>query len=179
MQKVVQNNYTWENLAQQILDVVEEYRKENLKEEARNIQLSDMYHYLKNGDKVYKQIAFLSENIIPLEVAKNNPKTYEEALINLVKANLYQKNMQVIILQRERGEESYYKNDHEYTGIIVVDKGAIQVAYYVDRGSYDFDSFDAMEKLVKYGVDVKKMKIENYIDLNKDIRHIVKKYNAV
>ena len=39
--------------------------------------------------------------------------------------------MQVIILQRERGEESYYKNDHEYTGIIVVDKGAIQVAYYV------------------------------------------------
>lgn len=159
------------------------YRKENLKEEARNIQLSDMYHYLKNGDKVYKQIAFLSENIIPLEVAKNNPKTYEEALINLVKANLYQKKMQVIILQRERGEESYYKNDHEYTGIIVVDKGAIQVAYYVDRGSYDSDSFDAMEKLVnvsnQYGVDVKKMKIENYIDLNKDIRHIVKKYNAV
>lgn len=40
-----------------------------------------------------------------------------------------------------------------------------------------------MEKLVnvsnQYGVDVKKMKIENYIDLNKDIRHIVKKYNAV
>lgn len=31
----------------------------------------------------------------------------------------------------------------------------------------------------QYGVDVKKMKIENYIDLNKDIRHIVKKYNAV
>lgn len=159
------------------------YRKENLKEEARDIQLSDMYHYLKKGDKVYKQIAFLSENIIPLEVAKNNPKTYEEALINLVKANLYQKNMQVIILQRERGEESYYKNDHEYTGIIVVDKGAIQVAYYVDRGSYDSDSFDAMEKLVnasnEYGVDVKKMKIENHIDLNKDIRYIVEKYNTV
>lgn len=70
-----------------------------------------------------------------------------------------------------------------YYSIIVVDKGAIQVAYYVDRGSYDSDSFDAMEKLVnvsnQYGVDVKKMKIENYIDLNKDIRHIVKKYNAV
>ena len=58
-----------------------------------------------------------------------------------------------------------------------------QFKYYVDRGSYDSDSFDAMEKLVnvsnQYGVDVKKMKIENYIDLNKDIRHIVKKYNAV
>ena len=160
------------------------YRKEKIEaDKAYEIKLSDMYYYLREGYKLRKQITYLNSNIIPLEVAQNEPQTYEEALINLIKANLDQKNMQVIVLQRERGEESYYENDHEYTGIVVVDKGIFQVAYYVDRGSYDSDSFYALEKLInasdEYGVNVKKIKIENQIDLNKNILHIVNKYNAL
>lgn len=46
--KVVQNNYTWENLAQQILDVVEEYRKENLKKLKANNQFDEHFVALDN-----------------------------------------------------------------------------------------------------------------------------------
>lgn len=159
-------------------------RKENIeKDKAYEIKLSDMYHYFWQGYKLYKQITYLKSNIIPLEVAQNNPQSYEESLINLIKTNLNQNNMQVIVLKRERGKESYYENDHEYTGIVVVDKGIFQVAYYVDRGSYDSDSFYALEKLInasnECGVSVKIIKIRNRIDLKERIDYIVKKYNAL
>lgn len=155
--------------------------REILTEDAYDIQISDMYHQLKKGSKVYKKITFLHENIIPLQVANNDPKAYKEALVNIVRANLYQKEMQVIVLQRERKEESVYNNDHVYTGIVVVEKGGVQVAYYVDEGSYDSEKFEAIEELVKaskeYGVDVKEMTIEEHINLEERMGDIVERYN--
>lgn len=160
-------------------------RRENLALEQLNyIQLSDMYHYIKNGENnIYRRINFLRDSIIPLKVDDNNPLTYEEALINLIKANLCEQDLQVIILERERGEESFFVDDHAYTGMVIVNKGIFQIAYYVNQGSYDSDAFYAKEKLKRfaneYKIDVQEIEIDKYIDLDKDIIEIVKKYNNV
>lgn len=156
-------------------------REEWTKEELKYVQLSDMYYNMTKEDKRYTHISYLSKDIIPLKVADNNPLTYEDALINLIKANLGENELQVIILKRNRGEESHYNDDHEYTGIVVVDNGVFQVAYYVNKGCYDSEALYAKENLInfseKYGVNVKQMVICDDIDLNESIGEIVKRYN--
>lgn len=67
-----------------------------------------MYYGMNKADRQYTHISYLRNDIIPLKVADNNPSTYEEALINLIKANLGE-NERVIILKRNRGEESLLK----------------------------------------------------------------------
>lgn len=64
-----------------------------------------------------------------------------------------------------------------------MNKGIFQIAYYVNQGSYDSDAFYAKEKLKRfaneYKIDVQEIEIDKYIDLDKDIIEIVKKYNNV
>lgn len=146
------------------------------------VGLKDMYNYMNEGEKISGRISYLRENIKPLKVDINNPETYEEALSDLIESNLYVGKVQVLILKRARGEESLYERDHVYTGIVIVDKDFIQIAYYVDEGSYDSEAFYAKEKLEmvakKYGVNVKEIKIEKYLDLENEMTEIVKRYNS-
>lgn len=127
-------------------------RREKLTLEQLNyVQLSDMYNYMENGkNNIYMNINFLRDDIIPLEVDDNNPSTYEETLMNLIKANLCEEALQVIILERERGDKPFFADDHAYTGIVIVNKGIFQIAYYVNQGSYDSEDFYAKEKLEKF-----------------------------
>lgn len=99
-----------------------------------------MYSFMtKTYHRIDTEIPYLSRDIIPLKVADNETNSYREALINILYANLLEKGVQVIVIRRERGEESYYANDFEYTGMVIVDKGTFEIAYYVERGSYDSD----------------------------------------
>ena len=42
----------------------------------------------------------------------------------------------------------YKRQDFEYTGMVIVDKGTFEIAYYVERGSYDSDGKDAVDGLI-------------------------------
>lgn len=179
---VIDFNFMYLNYDVFVNAALSQRREEWSKEELDYIQLSDMYYGMNKADRQYTHISYLRNDIIPLKVADNNPSTYEEALINLIKANLGENELQVIILKRNRGEESLFKDDNEYTGIVVVDNGVFQVAYYVDKGCYDSEALYAKKNLInfseKYGVNVKQMVICNAIDLNKNIGEIVKMYNS-
>ncbi|MFW2503472.1 hypothetical protein [Clostridium diolis] len=160
-------------------------RNEELGQEERyKIQISDMYEGMKKEYKFHnKHIAYLNDKIIPVEVAENDPESYEESLINIMKANLEEIDIQVIVLERERGEESFYEDDYEYTGIVIIEKGKFQIAYYIDRGSYKSDRYDAINKLIdeakNIGVSVVKLNIEERLNIKENIGLIVEKYKAL
>ncbi|OOM70591.1 hypothetical protein CLPUN_51990 [Clostridium puniceum] len=170
-------------------DKIEEVALSNRSEEfgqkeSYEIQISDMYEGMKKEYKFHnKHIVYLNDKIMPVEVAENDPKSYEESLINIMKANLEERNMQVIVLERGRGEESFHKDDYEYTGIVIVEKGKFEIAYYVDRGSYKSDSYYAINKLIDeanhIGVSVVKLNIEKRLNIKENIGFIVEKYNTV
>ncbi|GEA31247.1 hypothetical protein [Clostridium diolis] len=158
--------------------------EEFVKEESHKIQISDMYEGMKKEYKFHnKHIVYLNDKIIPVEVAENDPESYKESLINIMKANLEERAMQVIVLKRERGEESFSEDDYEYTGIVIIEKGKFQIAYYVDRGSYKSDRYDAINKLIdeanNIGVSVVKLKIEKRLNIKENIGLIVEQYNTL
>jgi hypothetical protein len=154
-------------------------------EESYEIQISDMYEGMKKEYKFHnKHIFYLNDKIIPVEVAENDPESYKESLINIMKANLEERAMQIIVLKRERSdEESFDEEDYEYTGIVVIEKGKFQIAYYVDRGSYKFDRYDAINELIdeanNIGVSVAKLKIKKRLNIKENIGLIVHQYNTL
>ena len=135
----------------------------------------------KTYHRIDTEIPYLSRDIIPLKVADNETNSYREALINILYANLLEKGVQVIVIRRERGEESYYANDFEYTGMVIVDKGTFEIAYYVERGSYDSDGKDAVDGLIneaeRLGVHVARLTATERINIEKEIKCIVDRYN--
>ena len=170
----------------QVMDVVLEDRREDIsKGENRNIQLSDLYAGVKKGEKLYVHgIDWLRDEILPLKVADNSSDAYKDSLINILHANLYERAVQVIILKRPRTKsETLYLNDYAYTGIIVVNKGTFQIAYYVDQGSYEYEYGSAVEGLIdeaeQLGVKVKEITIDKRLDLEREIQQIVVRYNNV
>ena len=142
------------------------------------IQFFDMYPSDLVKPNHSKSISSLHKDIILLKVDEYNPEAYEEVLINLIETNLDQQNIQVIILQKEK-----FKNHNEYTGIVVIQKGIFQIAYYVNGASYDSNSFRTKERLEtvaqKYGIDIKTIKINNNMELSKNKFDIIDKYNAI
>lgn len=175
-EKLVDNYYLFE-------ETIEDDRKETFTDiEKNSIQLSDMYSFMtKTYHRMDTEIPYLSRDIIPLKVADNETNSYREALINILYANLLEKGVQVIVIRRERGEESYYANDFEYTGIVIVDKGTFEIAYYVERGSYDSDGKDAVDGLIneaeRLGVHVARLTATERINIEKEIKCIVDRYN--
>lgn len=176
IEEMIQNYYSVE-------EIIKSDRREVLEDDKKDlIQLSDMYRYMtKSYPYKNKEIAFLRSDIIPLEVADNDTDSYREALINLLYANLMEKGIQVIVIRRERGEESYYTNDFEYTGIVIVDKGNFEIAYYVNRGSYDSDRKDAVDGLIneskRLGINVAHLTATERINIAQEIKCIVDRYN--
>lgn len=176
IEEMIQNYYSVE-------EIIKSDRREVLEDDKKDlIQLSDMYRYMtKSYPYKNKEIAFLRSDIIPLEVADNDTDSYREALINLLYANLMEKGIQVIVIRRERGEESYYTNDFEYTGIVIVDKGNFEIAYYVNRGSYDSDRKDAVDGLIneskRLGINVARLTATERINIAQEIKCIVDRYN--
>lgn len=175
-EKLVDNYYLFE-------ETIEDDRKETFTDiEKNSIQLSDMYSFMtKTYHRMDTEIPYLSRDIIPLKVADNETNSYREALINILYANLLEKGVQVIVIRRERGEESYYANDFEYTGMVIVDKGTFEIAYYVERGSYDSDGKDAVDGLIneaeRLGVHVARLTATERINIEKEIKCIVDRYN--
>ncbi len=175
-EKLVDNYYLFE-------ETIEDDRKETFTDiEKNSIQLSDMYSFMtKTYHRMDTEIPYLSRDIIPLKVADNETNSYREALINILYANLLEKGVQVIVIWRERGEESYYANDFEYTGMVIVDKGTFEIAYYVERGSYDSDGKDAVDGLIneaeRLGVHVARLTATERINIEKEIKCIVDRYN--
>lgn len=150
--------------------------------EKKYIQLSDLYH-LPDGYYTYKktEICFLEKDLIILKVADNEYKSYKETLRNLLHTSFTERGVQVIVIRRARGEESDYANDYEYTGMVIVDKGKYQIAYYVDKGSYEHDKREAIDGLIeeaeKLNIDVAYLTAVEHIDVKKDIACIVGRYN--
>ena len=175
-EKLVDNYYLFE-------ETIEDDRKETFTDiEKNSIQLSDMYSFMtKTYHRMDTEIPYLSRDIIPLKVADNETNSYREALINILYANLLEKGVQVIVIRRERGEDSYYANDFEYTGMVIVDKGTFEIAYYVERGSYDSDGKDAVDGLIneaeRLGVHVARLTATERINIEKEIKCIVDRYN--
>lgn len=175
-EKLVDNYYLFE-------ETIEDDRRETFTDiEKNSIQLSDMYSFMtKTYHRMDTEIPYLSRDIIPLKVADNETNSYREALINILYANLLEKGVQVIVIRRERGEESYYANDFEYTGMVIVDKGTFEIAYYVERGSYDSDGKDAVDGLIneaeRLGVHVARLTATERINIEKEIKCIVDRYN--
>lgn len=175
-EKLVENYYLFE-------ETIEDDRRETFTDiEKNSIQLSDMYSFMtKTYHRIDTEIPYLSRDIIPLKVADNETNSYREALINILYANLLEKGVQVIVIRRERGEESYYANDFEYTGMVIVDKGTFEIAYYVERGSYDSDGKDAVDGLIneaeRLGVHVARLTATERINIEKEIKCIVDRYN--
>ena len=101
-EKLVDNYYLFE-------ETIEDDRRETFTDiEKNSIQLSDMYSFMtKTYHRMDTEIPYLSRDIIPLKVADNETNSYREALINILYANLLEKGVQVIVIRRERGEESY------------------------------------------------------------------------
>lgn len=162
-------------------------RSDNFKDEIMDYEkeyifFSDMYNWVtKEHIWRRKNIFYLNENIIPLKVADNVPEVYNSILANLLKANLQEHGIQVIILKRKRGDESYYKNDYVYTGMVVIDKTEFQIAYYVNEGSYESDRKDASEQLMEWAknlnVDIRMIEIKKRINVDEEIRKIVYAFN--
>lgn len=149
------------------------------------IQYSDMYPYLRKEYIRYRGfgIPYISKDVIPLQVANNQTEAYMNILTSVLRANLEEDNLQVIVLKRARGEESYYRDDHVYTGIVVVNKGRYEVAYYVNEGCYDSDGYETLKKFIseakKLGISVPIIEIETRIDLQKNIKDVVEVYNNI
>lgn len=127
------------------------------------------------------EIPFLSDEVIPLKVANNSPQSYKEILINILYTSLMEEGVQVIVIRRARGEESFYANDYEYTGMVIVDKGCYKIAYYVDRGSYDSDRYDAVEGLIKeaerLGININYLLMTEPLNLDYEMNHVIARYN--
>ncbi len=151
-------------------------------EEQKMIHLSDMYR--KNYEYYShknKEVGYLHEDLKLLKVADNEHMSYKEALINIMYTNLMEKGIQVIAIRRARGEESYCSNDYEYTGMVIVDRGNYQIAYYVNKGSYETDKKEAIDGLIKeakkLNINVKKLVALKPIDIEKDIECVRGRYN--
>lgn len=71
-----------------------------------SIQLSDMYSFMtKTYHRMDTEIPYLSRDIIPLKVADNETNSYREALINILYANLLEKEFR-LLLSGEKEEKS-------------------------------------------------------------------------
>ena len=179
-------NMNWEQLISSITEIirlVKADRKEPLPEEQMDtIHISDMYCY---GIRDYKysrgEIPYLSYEIIPLKVANNSPESYKEILINILHTSMMEARVQVIVIRRARGEESFCTNDYEYTGIVIVDRGCYELAYYVDRGSYDSDRYDAVDGLIKEAerlcVNINYLLMLEPLDLDNEMYLIAARHN--
>ena len=170
------NNYHF------IEELIKDDRRESLSEDQKEmIQLSDMYSCKVRDCPANREIVFLSTEIIPLRVANNNPSSYREILVNLLYTNLMEKGIQVIVIRRARGEKSFYPNDFEYTGMVIVDKGSFEVAYYVNKGSTVSEKNEAIEELIceaeKLNINVAYLTATEHIDIDKDMGCIVGRYN--
>ena len=158
------------------------FKNEMMDYEKENIFFSDMYNWITK-DHIWcrKNIFYLDKNVIPLKVADNIPEVYNSVLANLLKANLQEHGIQVIILKRARGDESWYKNDYVYTGMVVIDKTEFQIAYYVNEGSYESDRKDASEMLMEcakdLNVDIRMIEIKNRIQIDEEMEKIVYAFN--
>ena len=158
------------------------FKNEMMDYEKEYIFLSDMYSWITKDNILHrKNIFYLNENIIPLKVADNIPEVYNSVLANVLKTNLQEHGVQVIVLKRARGDESYYKNDYVYTGMVVIDKKKFQIAYYVNKGSYESERKDASEMLMEcakdLNVDIRMIEIKNRINVDKEIGKIVYAFN--
>lgn len=170
------NNYYF------IEELIKDDRRESLSEDQKEmIQLSDMYSCKVRDCPANREIVLLSTEIIPLRVADNNSSSYREILVNLLYTNLMEKGIQVIVIRRAIGEESFYPNDFEYTGMVIVDKGSFEVAYYVNKGSTDSEKSEAIEALIceakKLNINVAYLTATEHIDIDKDMGCIVGRYN--
>lgn len=166
-----------------IKELAKKDRKEKIDESDQlYIQYSDMYQwYFKETRNPSKREFFINENVIPLQVADNKREAYTEVLLNIVKSNLDAKDMQVILLKQARGDGSRYVDDYRYTGIVVVNKGAYQVAYYVEGGCYelgDMNTLDDFRKQVNEGnIFLYEMKKDKLVNFQRDIQLIIDEFN--
>lgn len=149
-----------------------------------HIHVRDMYRWIDaDGFMMHRQMTFLSKDVRVKKVGENRPENYGNILMKIILANLHVREMQVVILERERGNESFYIGDIEYTGIVFAKKEEYTVAYYVDRGSYKSECYRAIEELIegakKIGVSVKSMKIDKYMNVERDISEIIERYNKL
>lgn len=114
-------------------------------------------------------------------VAVNEPKSYREILTNIVYSNLDNKHIQAIVLKRARGERSFYSDDYEYSGIVIVDKENFQIAYYVDRGGYKSENKEIIlqfkDDMNKLNVTVTVLEAMEEISINNDFQNIASRYN--
>ena len=116
-----------------------------------------------------------------LKVADNSPESYKEILINILHTSMMEARVQVIVIRRARGEESFCTNDYEYTGMVIVDRGCYELAYYVDRGSYDSDRYNAVDGLIKEAerlcVNINYLLMLEPLDLDNEMYLIAARHN--
>ncbi len=161
---------------------VDEAKDNSDKKMIENIQTIDMYEL---GEKSLclgtRHIEDIWEDITALEVADNNPDCYRDILVRILETTLLAPNIQVLVMRRAREETSSGFNDYEYTGMVIVEKEAYQVAYYVNRGSYDSERKgainDLIEKAKKLQVNVCKATLLEPIDIEKEIHYVARRYN--
>lgn len=150
----------------------------------RDIHVRDMYSWIDEEETMAQtSMFFLPKKIKVKEVGENRTENYGNILMKIILANLNEREIQVLILERERGNESFEADDIEYTGIVFLTKGEFTVAYYVDRGSYKSDGYRAIQDLKegakKLGVSVQSMKIDRYMNVESEIDEIIDRYNRL
>ncbi len=154
-----------------------------VKEEQRGrIQEYDMYGSTSRFPSTgVRRIEEIWEDVTVLKVADNNPDSYRDILIRILETSFLVPHIQVLVMRRARGEASCGFKDYEYTGMIIVEKEAYQVAYYVDRGSYDLERkgaiIDLIEQAEKFKIAVCKATLLELIDIEKEIQYIASRYN--
>ena len=154
-----------------------------VKEEQRGqIQEYDMYGPTSRFPSTgVRRIEEIWKDVTVLKVADNNPDSYRDILVRILETSFLVPHIQVLVMRRARGEASSGFNDYEYTGMIIVEKEAYQVAYYVNRGSYDSEQKGAINDLIeqaeKFKIAVCKATLLELIDIEKEIQYIANRYN--